>query len=100
MVLRILTDSCGNLNLSRRDADEPLKMKAKMALIREAGAERDLGQAKLAACAQEVLRSCDGAGNYILVRRQPGGCLELPREVIGLSWITAAISGTTRFPMS
>jgi len=36
-------------------------MKAKMALIREAGAERDLGQAEFATCPQEVLPSCDAA---------------------------------------
>ena len=54
-----------------------------MALIREAGAERDLGQAEPAVCPQEVLRSFNAACDYILVRRQPGGRLELAREVIG-----------------
>src|SRR5262249_12607517 len=58
-------------------------MKAKMALIREAGPERDLGQAELATCPQEALRSCKAACDSILVRRHRGGCLELPREVIG-----------------
>jgi hypothetical protein len=43
MILRVLTASCGNLELSRRDSDDPRKMKAKMALIREAVAEQDLG---------------------------------------------------------
>ena len=79
----LLRDSCGTQKLSWRDADDPLKLKAKMALIREAGAERDLGQAEPAVCPQEVLRSFNAACDYILVRRQPGGRLELAREVIG-----------------
>src|SRR5258707_5438380 len=54
-----------------------------MALVREAGAERDLGQAEFALCPQEVLRSFNAARDHILVRRQPGGRLELPREVEG-----------------
>ena len=55
-----------------------------MALIREAGAERDLGQAEPTVCPQEVLRSFNAACDHILVRRQPGGgCLELPREMKG-----------------
>ena len=51
----LLRDSCGTQKLSWRDADDPLKLKAKMALIREAGAERDLGQAEPAVCPQEVI---------------------------------------------
>src|SRR5207253_7942936 len=69
--------------LSRRGADDPLKLKAKMALIRETGAEHDLGQAEPTVCPQEVLRSFNAACDHILVRRQPGGCLELPREMKG-----------------
>ena len=57
-------------------------MKAEMALVREAGAERDLGHAELAVCPQELLRPFNTARDHILVRRQPGGRLELPREVI------------------
>lgn len=53
-----------------------------MALVREAGAERDLGHAELAVCPQELLRPFNTARDHILVRRQPGGRLELPREVI------------------
>lgn len=45
-----LGDSCGSPKLSRRDADDPLEVKGKMALVREAGAERDLRQAELAPC--------------------------------------------------
>ena len=43
-----------------------------MALIREAGAERDLGQSELAICPQEVLGSFNPAGDYELVRCQSG----------------------------
>jgi hypothetical protein len=57
-------------------------MKAKMALIREAGTERDLRQPELAVYPQEVLRSFNAARNHILVRRQPRGCLELSCEMI------------------
>ena len=71
----LLRDSCGTQKLSWRDADDPLKLKAKMALIREAGAERDLGQAEPAVCPQEVLRSFNAAHEHILVRRQAGGRL-------------------------
>ena len=38
----LLPDSCGNPKLSRRDADDPLEMKGKLALVREADAERDV----------------------------------------------------------
>ncbi len=65
----LLRDSCGTQKLSWRDADDPLKLKAKMALIREAGAERDLGQAEPAVCPQQVLRSFNAACDYILMRR-------------------------------
>jgi hypothetical protein len=54
-----------------------------MALIREAGAHRDLGQTELAVCSQELLRPFNAAVDHILVRRQPSGCLELPHELIG-----------------
>jgi hypothetical protein len=54
-----------------------------MALIRETRAERHLGQAELAPCPQEVLRSFNAARYHILVRRQSGSCLELPREMKG-----------------
>jgi hypothetical protein len=38
---------------SRRDAGDPLKMKTQVALTRETGAERDLGQTESAICSQE-----------------------------------------------
>jgi hypothetical protein len=37
-----LRDSCRKQKLSRRDADDPLEMKGKLALVRETDAERDL----------------------------------------------------------
>src|SRR3984893_15890183 len=79
----LLRFSCGNPKLSRRDADDPLEVRGKMALVREAGTERDLRQAKLTVSPQEVLCSFNAARDHILVRRQPGGRLELAREVIG-----------------
>ena len=47
--------------LSRCDADDPLEVKGKSALIREPDAERDLRQAELIACPQEVLCSFNAA---------------------------------------
>jgi hypothetical protein len=52
-------------------------VKRKLALVREADAERDLHQAEFAICPQEVLRSFNAARDHILARRQPGGRLEL-----------------------
>ena len=43
----------------------------------------DLRQGEIAACMQELFRPFDAARDDILVRRQPGGRLELPREVVG-----------------
>ena len=62
--------SCGSLKLSRRDADDPLEVKGKLVLVREADAERDLHQAELAICPQELLRSFNAARDHILVRGQ------------------------------
>jgi hypothetical protein len=58
-------------------------VKGKLALIREPDAESDLRQAEFAACPQELLRSFNPARDHILVRRQSGSRLKLPREVIG-----------------
>jgi hypothetical protein len=74
---------CGNPKLYRRDADDSLEVKGKLALVREADAERDVHQAELAICPQEVLRSFNAARDHIQARRQPSSRLELPREVIG-----------------
>jgi len=60
----LLRFSCGNPKLSRRDADDPLEVKGKMALVWEADAECDLRQADLAVCPQEVLRSFNAARDH------------------------------------
>jgi hypothetical protein len=82
--LRTFARSCGNPKLTRRDADDPLEVKRKMALVREAGAERYLRQAELTICPQEVLCLFNAARDHIPVRRQTGGRLELSREVAKL----------------
>src|ERR1700751_5192962 len=79
----LLPRSCGNTKRARCDADDPLEVKGKSALVREPDAERDLRQAEFTVCPQEVLRPLNAARDHILVRRQPSGRLELPREVIG-----------------
>jgi hypothetical protein len=61
--------SCANPKLSRRDADDPLELKGKLALVREPDAERDIGHADLAICPQEVLSSFNTARDHILARR-------------------------------
>src|SRR5262249_27171274 len=63
-----------------RDADQALEVRGDLALGPEAGAGGDLrrGQATL----QQLLGPLDVAGDDVLVRRQPGGPAELPREVV------------------
>ena len=39
-----------------------------MALVREAGADRDLGQTELAVCSQELLCPLNAAVDHVLVR--------------------------------
>src|SRR6516164_4463183 len=80
--LRLLGDSCGHLELSRRDADEALEVKTEHALARETGVRGDLRKWKVATL-QKQLSPLDAAHDDELVRRQPGGRLELPREVVG-----------------
>jgi hypothetical protein len=58
-------------------------VKGKLALVREAGAERDVYQLELKVFPQEVLRSLNSARGQILVKRQPSGRLKLPRKPIG-----------------
>jgi hypothetical protein len=72
-----LGDSCGNPKLSRRDANHPLEVKGKLALVREAWAQRGFRQAETAICLQEMLSSFKAACDHILVRRQSDGRLEL-----------------------
>src|SRR3979490_3198225 len=79
----LLGDSCGRPELPRRDADEALEVLAEHALVREAGARGDLRQGQVRSCLQELLRPLDAAHDDVLVRRQPGGRLELPGEVVG-----------------
>jgi hypothetical protein len=64
-----LQDSFRNPKLPRRDADDPLKVKGKLALVRESDAERDLRQAELIVFPQEVLCSLNAACDQITVRR-------------------------------
>jgi hypothetical protein len=78
-----LGDSCGRPELPRGDADYALEVVGEPALVREAGARGDLRQGEVVASLQELLRPVDAAGDDVLVRRQPGGRLELPREVVG-----------------
>src|SRR5262249_55544394 len=78
----LLGDSCGRPELPRRDADEALEVMAELALVREAGAGGDLRQGQVGSCLQELPGPLDAAHDHVLVRRQPGGCLELPGEVV------------------
>jgi hypothetical protein len=79
----LLGDSCVRPEPPRCDADEALEVTAEGALVREAGARRDLCQGEVA-FAQELLRPLDATQDDVLVRRQSGGGLELPREVVGV----------------
>jgi hypothetical protein len=54
-----------------------------LALIREAGARRDLRQRDVTVLSQELLGPLDAADDDVLVRRQPGGRLEPACEVVG-----------------
>jgi len=58
--LRLLGDSCGHPELSRRDADEALEVMTEHALAREAGVRGDLRQGEVAAL-QKLLRPLDAA---------------------------------------
>src|SRR6516165_8059490 len=79
--LRHLGVSCGHPELARRDAEQALEVMTEYALAREAGASGDLCQGAVAAL-QKLLRPLDASHNHVLMRRQPGGPLELPREVV------------------
>src|SRR5262249_8612208 len=58
----LLGDSCGDPELPRGDADQPLEVTGELALIREPGAGGDLRQGEVAAL-QELLGSFDSAGD-------------------------------------
>ena len=78
----LLGDSCGHPELSRRDADQALEVLGELALVREAGAGGDFREGEVVAFSQELLRPFDAASEDVLVRWEPGGCPELPREVV------------------
>lgn len=73
---------CVLAKASRRDAGDPLEMKAKVALIRETTAERDFCEPECVICLQQVLSSFYPAENYKLVWRYPGCCFKLLREMM------------------
>ena len=49
-------------------------------LVREASVHGDLRQGQVAAPLRELLGPLDAADDDVLVRRQPGGRLELPAK--------------------
>ena len=69
--------------MPRRDADQALEVMGELALIRKAGASRDLRQREITVMLQELLCPFYAAREDVLVRRYPGGRLEPPREVSG-----------------
>jgi hypothetical protein len=81
--LSILGNSCGHPELPRRDADYALEVRRELALVRETGVRGDLRQGEVASGLQELLGPLDAARDDVLVRRQPGGPLELRDEVVG-----------------
>src|SRR5262249_31069963 len=81
--LRRFVVSYARPELPRRDADQALEVMGELALVREAGVDGDLRQGGVASGLQELLGPLDAAGDDVLVRRQSGGRLELPREVVG-----------------
>src|SRR5262249_49595343 len=70
--LRLLGDSCGHSELSRRGADQALEVKTEHALARETGVRGDLYQWKVATL-QKQLSQLDPAHDDELVRRQSNG---------------------------
>src|SRR5262245_48158698 len=81
--LPLFGDSYARPELPRRNADQALEVLAELALVRESGGRRDLGQGEVTVLLQELLGPVDAAGDDVLVRRQPGGPLELAGEVTG-----------------
>src|SRR5262249_51538369 len=69
--------------LPRGDADYALEVMGELALIREPGVRSDLRQGQFGSGLQELPGPLDAAQDDVLVRRQPGGPLELPDEVVG-----------------
>src|SRR5262245_50251882 len=56
-----LGGSCGRPELPGRDADQPLEVVGKLALVREAGVRRHLRQGQIRPCLQELLGPLDAA---------------------------------------
>src|SRR5262245_28560195 len=81
--LRRFVGSYARPELPRGDADQAREVMGELALVREAGVRVELRQGGVASGLQELLGPLDAAGDDVLVRRQPGGRLELPREVVG-----------------
>src|SRR5262245_22265626 len=69
--------------LPRRDADLALEVMGELALVGEAGVRGDLRQGEVASGLQELPGPLDATQDDVLVRRQSGGPLELPDEVVG-----------------
>src|SRR5262245_26095151 len=76
-------DSYARPELPRRDADNALEVMGELALIREPGVRGDLRQGQFGPGLQELPGPLDAAQDDVLVRRQPGGPLELRDEVVG-----------------
>src|SRR5262245_64842391 len=69
--------------LPRGDADYALEVMGELALIREPGVRGDLRQGQFGSGLQELPGPFDAAQDDVLVRRQPGGPLELRDKVVG-----------------
>src|SRR5262245_52490632 len=80
--LRLLDGSYARSELPRRDAEEALEVMGKLALVGKAGVRGDLRQGQVGSCLQELPGPLDAAQDDVLVRRQPGGPLELRGEVV------------------
>jgi len=80
-----LGDSCGHPEPPPRDADEALEVVRELTLVREAGMRGDLCQGEPRSRLRQVLGALDTASDNVLVRREPGGGLELPGEVVRIT---------------
>src|SRR5499433_518408 len=78
-----LGGSYAHQELPRCDADNALEVMGELALIREPGVRGDLRQGPFGSGLEELPGPLDAAQDDVLVRRQPGGPLQLPDEVVG-----------------